>query len=242
MPQGFVGGSGIHLGGCNDGGAGGILPLLSSGKLKELSGQAVSESPKTAESIFTAADDSAFASQANFGAGCYWGTEKYFVKDFVKANPDAIIEGRVGFMGPGTAKANPSYMEVCSGRTGHVEVFDFKFTPATPETFEKLCRFFFQFHDPTTMNRQGNDAGTQYASVIYCYSDAQVEIASKVKSELQALLDKGDLSCFEGSVVHTDIRKSTVFYPAHAEHQEYLANNPNGYCNHRMRFHAWPTK
>ena len=97
-------------------------------------------------------------SYAGFGAGCYWGTEKYFKKDFKKYFPNKgeITWGKVGFMGPTTAKANPSYREVCSGSTGHVEVYNLKFTGGN-EAYEALTRFFFQFHDPTTLNSQGND-------------------------------------------------------------------------------------
>lgn len=97
-------------------------------------------------------------SYACFGAGCYWGTEKYFKKEFKKYFPNKgeVTWGKVGFMGPTTAKANPSYREVCSGSTGHVEVYNFKFTGGN-EAYEALTRFFFQFHDPTTLNSQGND-------------------------------------------------------------------------------------
>lgn len=90
--------------------------------------------------------------RACFGAGCYWGTEKFFFKDFNKSFPGSIIAGAVGFMGPSTAKANPTYREVCSGQTGHVEVYDLEFTGGA-DVYEKLVRHFFKFHDPTTMNR-----------------------------------------------------------------------------------------
>ena len=95
---------------------------------------------------------------ACFGAGCYWGTEKYFKKQF----PEQITHGKVGFMGPQSAPPNPSYQAVCSGTTGHVEVYNFKYTGGN-EAYEAITRFFFQFHDPTTKDRQGNDQGTQYA-------------------------------------------------------------------------------
>lgn len=180
--------------------------------------------------------------KACFGAGCYWGTEKYFRHDFSRKHQHLgiIHQGNVGFMGPIYAPENPSYREVCSGETGHVEVYDLEYSGGAPY-FEALVRFFFQFHDPTTANRQGNDKGTQYASVIYCYSDEQYEIAHRIKDELQTLLDEEKITCFKGKVVTTDIRKSTKFYPAHEEHQDYLMKNPNGYCNHRIRFQTWPT-
>lgn len=181
--------------------------------------------------------------RACFGAGCYWGTEKYIRHNFQKKFPKLgnIMKGAVGFMGPENAPANPTYRQVCNGDTGHVEVYDFEFSGG-PAYYEELVKFFFQFHDPTTFNRQGNDRGSQYASVIYCYSDQQVEIATKVKNELQDLLNKRKLvKVYETSIVKTEIRRSTKFYPAHEEHQDYLTINPNGYCNHRLRFTEWPS-
>lgn len=95
----------------------------------------------------------ALDNRACFGAGCYWGTEKFFVKDFgQKLKPGSIIRGAVGFMGPKTAKPNPTYNEVCSGRTGHVEVYDLVFD-GKEDTYESLVRHFYSFHDPTTLNR-----------------------------------------------------------------------------------------
>lgn len=182
-------------------------------------------------------------------AGCYWGTEKYFQKDFKDKFPDVLVpkSGAVGFMGPASAPPNPSYKQVCSGSTGHVEVYQISFkTDDEGENFRNLVKFFFQFHDPTTLNRQGNDTGTQYASVIYTGSAKQTSIANDVKKELQENLDAKKIkfinssAAFKGDTVTTDIRESTKFYPAHAEHQEYLAKNPNGYCNHRIRFKSWP--
>lgn len=181
------------------------------------------------------------ATRACFGAGCYWGTEKYFYHDFGKRNQTgAITDGRVGFMGPDSAPKDPTYKEVKGGYTSHVEVFEFEYTGGRAY-YEALVRFFFQFHDPTTLKRQGNDIGTQYASVIYCYDQAQTEIATRVKAELQQLLDAGKITCFEGKTVTTDIRPATVFYTAHPEHQDYLTVNPDGYCNHRIRFPEWPS-
>jgi peptide-methionine (S)-S-oxide reductase len=99
-------------------------------------------------------------------------------------------------MGPPSAKPNPTYREVCTGRTGHVEVYDCTFE-GDELTYEKLVRHFFAFHDPTTLNRQGNDRGTQYASVIFCYDDVQKQIATKVKNELQELVSKGKVSNYQ---------------------------------------------
>jgi peptide-methionine (S)-S-oxide reductase len=144
-------------------------------------------------------------------------------------------------MGPATAKKNPSYREVCEGTTGHVEVFDFTFDGPNPEEiYRDAVRFLFMMHDPTTPDRQGNDRGTQYASVIYCYDDEQVNIAKRVRTELQGHINNGKVTGYRNKKVCTDIRKSTIFYPAHEEHQKYLENNPRGYCNHSIRFEKWP--
>ena len=194
-------------------------------------------SPETPANVQTSQEE---VSKACFGAGCYWGTEKFIFHSFQELNSNGkITKGAVGFMGPESAPANPTYKEVCSGTTGHVEVYDFEYTGGL-EYYESLVRFFFQFHDPTTMNRQGNDKGTQYASVVYCYNTEQAAIAAKVRDELQAFIDGGKITCFSEKKVNTDIRNATKFYAAHSEHQDYLTVNPNGYCNHRIRFEKWP--
>jgi peptide-methionine (S)-S-oxide reductase len=141
-------------------------------------------------------------------------------------------------MGPSSAKANPSYREVCSGQTGHVEVYDFEYAGG-PGVFEELVKHFFKFHDPTTLNRQGNDAGTQYASVIYCYDDEQVVISNKVKDMVQRLVSEKQI-IYRDEVVSTLITKATLFYPAEEEHQAYLEKNPGGYCNHSYKFKEYP--
>eukprot|EP00992_Anisonema_acinus_P009026 TRINITY_DN5211_c0_g1_i1.p1 TRINITY_DN5211_c0_g1~~TRINITY_DN5211_c0_g1_i1.p1 ORF type:complete len:188 (+),score=30.33 TRINITY_DN5211_c0_g1_i1:42-566(+) len=169
---------------------------------------------------------------ATFGAGCYWGTEKFFVKDFQKRFPGSVNRVTVGFMGG--SMENPDYRSVCSGKTGHVEVAQVEFD-ASKARFEDLARFFFTFHDPTTLNRQGNDVGTQYASVIFYHSEEQKKSAETIKAELQTRLSAGGLN-FQASEVATEIRKADVFFPAHDEHQAYLEKNPGGYCNHGIRF------
>merc|ERR1739838_127388 len=129
--------------------------------------------------------------------------------DFQKKFPGVIANAKVGFMNPDpNGMKNPSYRQVCSGATGHVEVLNVELTKKaseTPEIFEEMMKFFYRFHDPTTLNRQGNDRGTQYGSVVFC-SSAEPKIAD-----------------------------FTTFYEAHEEHQEYLFKNPSGYCNHRYR-------
>jgi peptide-methionine (S)-S-oxide reductase len=181
------------------------------------------------------------ASTLALGAGCYWGTEKYIVKDFQAKFPGCIADAKVGFMSPDpNAMKNPSYRQVCSGSTGHVEVLNVELKDATPELFEELIKFFFMFHDPTTKDRQGNDAGSQYASVIFCSDDEQKKIANKVMAELQQAVDQKKVTAYNEKNLHTGVVGYTDFYVAEAEHQEYLFKNPNGYCNHRFRFKEWP--
>jgi len=197
-----------------------------------------------ADSRVDSKSTSNMSNMATFGAGCYWGTEKYFFYDFQKrckttGKEGKIVKGNVGFMGPASAPPNPDYKDVCSGVTGHVECYTCEFEGGE-SFYEAMVRFFFQFHDPTTFNKQGNDKGTQYASVIYCYDKKQFEIATKVKAELQELVTAKKITCYLEQTINTDIRMSTIFYLAHKEHQDYLANNPNGYCNHKIRFAEWP--
>mmetsp|Transcript_50171 Transcript_50171/g.74479 ORF Transcript_50171/g.74479 Transcript_50171/m.74479 type:complete len:188 (+) Transcript_50171:118-681(+) len=181
------------------------------------------------------------ASTLALGAGCYWGTEKYVVKDFQGKFPGSIADAKVGFMNPDPGgMKNPSYRQVCSGSTGHVEVLNIELNNATPELFEELVKFFFMFHDPTTKDRQGNDVGTQYSSVIFCTDTEQKKIANKLMQDLQEAMNKKKVTSFSQSTIHTSVVDYTVFYPAEDEHQEYLFKNPSGYCNHRFRFREWP--
>jgi len=138
------------------------------------------------------------------------------------------------------AMKNPSYRQVCSGTTGHVEVLNIELNQPTPELFQSLIQFFFTFHDPTTLNRQGNDVGTQYASIIFCSDSKQKEIANRIKMELQSAIDDGKIKTYQSKQVMTGIVDYMDFYEAHEEHQEYLFKNPLGYCNHRYRFRDWP--
>jgi len=148
--------------------------------------------------------------RVGFGAGCYWGTEKFIGNVFPQRsdNPKGSIikgSGKVGFMGPKVAKSNPSYEEVCTGRTGHVEVYDLSFTGGAAY-FEAMVKFFFMIHDPTTKDRQGNDRGTQYASVVYCYNQEQFDIATRVKEQVQALMNSKHINAYSSVRVSTDIR------------------------------------
>ena len=188
-----------------------------------------------------AAASTSISSKVALGAGCYWGTEKYVVKDFQKRFPGSIKKASVGFMSPheNPPIANPTYKQVCSGQSTHVEVLYVELNDPAKH-FEELIRFFFQFHDPTTPNRQGNDAGSQYASWIFCGDDEQAKIAEKVRAELQTLITAKGVTCFLKSKVSTKITPMREFTKAEEEHQQYLAKHPNGYCNHRIRFKEWP--
>jgi peptide-methionine (S)-S-oxide reductase len=110
----------------------------------------------------------------------------------------------------------------------------------TPDKMPLFLFTIINYTDPTTKDRQGNDAGTQYASWIFCSDNEQIQIANKVKTELQQFVTAGKISSYSGKTVSTDIGPTYEFYPAQAEHQEYLDKNPSGYCNHRIRFNKWP--
>jgi peptide-methionine (S)-S-oxide reductase len=200
--------------------------------------------PKVTTNNDTGNDDSSGATISStlaLGAGCYWGTEKFIVKNFQKKFANSIKDAQVGFMNPNSnAMKNPSYRQVCSGKTGHVEVLNVVLNDPTPELTEELIRFFFSFHDPTTRNSQGNDRGSQYASIIFCTDQQQTEIAKKVKAELQELIEQRKIKAFAKNTVTTGIVEYTDFYKALKEHQEYLSKHPLGYCNHRIRFKKWP--
>jgi len=153
---------------------------------------------------------------ATFGSGCFWCTEAIYerVKGVQK-----VISGYAG----GTTE-NPSYEQVCTGKTGHAEVCQILFDPSVV-SFADLLKIFWKTHDPTTLNRQGADSGTQYRSVIFYHSDEQRKIAEHYKLEL----DKS--GAWENPIV-TEISPLTKFYSAEAYHQNYFANNPTqGYCS-----------
>jgi len=153
---------------------------------------------------------------ADFALGCFWGAEKMFWQI-----PGVVVTA-VGYQGGSTP--NPTYQEVCSGRTGHAEAVRVVFDPARV-TYEQLLKSFWEDHDPTQGFRQGNDVGTQYRSAIYTHTDAQAAAAEASRAMYQAELSKagyGDIT--------TDIRPAPEFYFAEDYHQQYLAKNPAGYC------------
>ncbi|XP_039179465.1 mitochondrial peptide methionine sulfoxide reductase [Crotalus tigris] len=153
---------------------------------------------------------------AIFGMGCFWGAEKKFWKQ------KGVYSTQVGYAGGYTP--NPTYEEICSGKTGHTEVVRVVFQPETI-SFEKLLKVFWENHDPTQGMQQGNDVGTQYRSAIYTVTPEQMESALKSKSDYQKALTDNRFG-----VITTEIREAPEFYYAEEYHQQYLSKHPNGYC------------
>lgn len=152
---------------------------------------------------------------ATFGSGCFWCTEAIFER--VKG-VSSVVSGYSG-----GSVANPTYKEVCDGTTGHAECTQITFDPAVI-SYDELLEIFWKMHDPTTLNRQGNDVGTQYRSVIFYHNDDQKQKAEYYKKKLN------DEKIWDKPIV-TEITKFEKFYPAEDYHQEYYENNPNqGYC------------
>ena len=152
---------------------------------------------------------------ATFGGGCFWCTEAIFQQ--VKG-VEKIVSGYTG----GTVPGKPTYREVCSGLTGHAEVIQITFDP-TVISYEDLVIIFMTTHDPTTLNRQGGDVGTQYRSVIYYHDELQKDISETVIKDLQTYFD---------NPIVTEISPIETFHNAEDYHQNYYANNQNqGYCS-----------
>ena len=154
--------------------------------------------------------------KAVFGLGCFWGAERVFWQ------APGVYVTAVGYAGGFTP--NPTYEEVCSGRTGHTEavlvVYDPKLT-----SYDALLKLFWESHDPTQGMRQGNDVGTQYRSAIYTFSPEQRAAAEASRDAYQARLKSASYG-----TISTEIADAPPFYFAESYHQQYLAKNPNGYC------------
>jgi peptide-methionine (S)-S-oxide reductase len=153
---------------------------------------------------------------AQFGMGCFWGAERLFWQ------LDGVYTTAVGYAGGSTP--NPTYEEVCGGRTGHTEAVLVAYDPAKV-SYEDLLRTFWEGHDPTQGMRQGNDVGTQYRSAIYTYDDAQRAAAEASRERYQERLHEAG----HGEIT-TEIRDAPPFYYAEDYHQQYLHKVPNGYC------------
>ena len=154
--------------------------------------------------------------RAVFGMGCFWGAERKFWE------LGSVYSTSVGYAGGHTP--NPTYEEVCSGRTGHTEVVLLVFDPSVV-SFEELLKTFWESHDPTQGMRQGNDVGTQYRSAIYWYGDTQRAVAERSRAAYQERLSAAGYG-----EITTEIRAATEFYYAEDYHQQYLAKKPWGYC------------
>jgi peptide-methionine (S)-S-oxide reductase len=153
---------------------------------------------------------------ATFGLGCFWGAERLFWQ------APGVFSTAAGYAGGETR--NPTYEEVCSGRTGHTEVVQVVFDPSRT-SYEALLRIFFENHDPTQGMRQGNDVGTQYRSAIYTHGETQRRTAESVRDVYGKALAARGLPA-----ITTEIHEAGPFYFAEDYHQQYLAKNPGGYC------------
>ncbi|WP_214000669.1 peptide-methionine (S)-S-oxide reductase MsrA [Arsukibacterium sp.] len=152
---------------------------------------------------------------ATFGAGCFWCLESALNQ--LKGVEQALS----GYMGGHTV--NPDYRSICTGTTGHAEVVQVRFNPEQI-SFKQLCQVFFALHDPTQLNRQGNDVGTQYRSVVFFHSEQQANIARELIRELTS-------EQFFDQPIVTELSPAVTFYPAEDYHQGYFLQNPQqGYC------------
>jgi len=156
--------------------------------------------------------------QAVFGMGCFWGAERMFWE------APGVYSTAVGYAGGFTP--NPTYKEVCTGMTGHTEVVLVVFDPAQT-SYDAMVKIFWENHDPTQGMRQGNDAGTQYRSAIYCQSPEQTRAGTASRDAYQDRLTAAGYGR-----ITTEIMDAPPFYYAEEYHQQYLAKNPGGYCGH----------
>ncbi len=157
--------------------------------------------------------------KATFAAGCFWGVEKVF------AAIPGVVSTQVGYTGGKVA--NPSYEAVCTGRTGHAEAIEIIFDPAKL-SYDELLEVFFRNHDSTTLDRQGNDIGSQYRSAVFYHTSEQKQKASHAIQ----LLNKAKI--FRDKIV-TTLEEAKDFYTAEEYHQKYLKKNPNGYCHLQLQ-------
>ena len=165
---------------------------------------------------------------AYFATGCFWGAERRFWK------MAGVIDTSVGYMGGSTS--NPSYEAVCTGRTGHAEMVKVDFNPNLV-SYQRLLEEFWTMHDPTSLNAQGGDIGTQYRSSIYVNNNEQMEAALASRDTYQSALDAAGLDQIVTEIVLT---ADTKYYLAEEYHQRYLEKNPNGYDCHSSTGIAFP--
>jgi len=170
---------------------------------------------------------------AIFASGCFWGTEHIFLKHYPRepAPGKGITKTMVGYIGGKAESSNPDYRTVCNGTTGHAEALRIEFDPDVVG-YAELVEFFYRTHDPTTVNRQGGDAGTQYRSAIFTTTPEQMAVARRVTDEVQAKHFTP-----KGSKIVTEIREAGPWWDAEDYHQLYLFKNPGGYQCPTHRLH-----
>jgi peptide-methionine (S)-S-oxide reductase len=184
--------------------------------LATLAGSTFAQTKKVPSKVMTNSKAVDALQIATFGNGCFWCTEAIF------QNVDGVEKVESGYMG-GKIK-NPSYKEVCTGTTGHAEVIQVKYDPAKV-TYDELLEVFWKTHDPTTLNRQGADVGTQYRSAVFYHTDEQKALAEVYKKKLT------EVKAFDNPIV-TEITPASVFYKAEDYHQNYYNLNGSApYCS-----------
>ena len=165
---------------------------------------------------------------AYFATGCFWGAERRFWQ------LTGVVSTSVGYMG-GT-KADPTYEEVCTGKTGHAEMVEVNFDP-TQISYQRLLAEFWVMHDPTSLNQQGGDIGTQYRSSIYTTTELQMHEALLTSDAYQSELTKNGMDAIVTEILPA---AGVTYWPAEEYHQKYLAKNPNGYDCHSSTGVAFP--
>ncbi len=191
------------------------LPLLTACKEKSADTPTIEKEAEMSQSTDAADSSKPTKAVATFGGGCFWCVEAVFEE---MQGVSSVVSGYAG-----GEVSNPTYEAVCRGDTGHAEVCQIHFDPSVV-TFEELLEVFFKTHDPTTLNRQGADRGTQYRSIIMYESDEQKTVAEQYIAKLNK---SGDYA----APIVTIVEPASTFYEAEAYHQDYFANNPSaGYC------------
>lgn len=176
--------------------------------------------PDTNQQFGTPASENGSAEVSTLAGGCFWGVE-----EILRAVP-GVLETHVGYTGGWLE--NPTYHDTHDSKSGHAEAIRVSFNPSVLSFEELLEKWFFKLHDPTTLNRQGNDVGTQYRSAIFYHSPEQQQTAETVKARVEA---SGKWT----RPITTEIAAATKWYDAEGYHQDYLQKNPGGYTCHWMR-------
>ncbi|KAF8899010.1 peptide methionine sulfoxide reductase [Infundibulicybe gibba] len=168
---------------------------------------------------------------ATFAAGCFWGVEHIFLKHYPPAQNKGILNTAVGYTGGNPLVTNPDYRTVCSGATDHAEALKIEFNPEVV-SYAELVEFFYRTHNPTTVNRQGGDVGSQYRSAIFTHTPEQDEVARQVTAEVE----KKHFAP-KGMKIVTEIVEAGKWWDAEDYHQLYLNKNPDGYQCPTHRLH-----